>query len=71
MCEVNRERSHLSAASSMCDSTKHNGLVTIEFLKGCTTGIEIPRTFWYSNGREQFCLTTGSFNFECHTKSRP
>ena len=28
VCEVNRERSRLSAASSVCDSTKHNGLVT-------------------------------------------
>ena len=26
--EVNRERSRLVAASSVCDSTKHNGLVT-------------------------------------------
>ena len=26
--EVNRERSRLAAASSVCDSTKHNGLVT-------------------------------------------
>ena len=29
VCEVNRERSRLAAASSMFDSTKHNGLVTI------------------------------------------
>ena len=28
MCEVNRERSCLAAASSVCDSTRHNGLVT-------------------------------------------
>ena len=27
--EVNREHSHLGAASSVCDSTKHNGLVTL------------------------------------------
>ena len=27
--EVNRELSRLAAASSVCDSTKHNGLVTI------------------------------------------
>ena len=27
--EVNRERSHLAAASSVCDSTEHNGLVTL------------------------------------------
>ena len=26
---VNRERSCLTATSSMCDSTKHNGLVTL------------------------------------------
>ena len=26
--EVNREPSRLAAASSVCDSTKHNGLVT-------------------------------------------
>ena len=26
--EVNRERSRLAVASSVCDSTKHNGLVT-------------------------------------------
>ena len=26
--EVNRERSRLAAESSVCDSTKHNGLVT-------------------------------------------
>ena len=26
---VNRERSRLAAASSICDLTKHNGLVTI------------------------------------------
>ena len=26
--EVNREHSRLAAASSVCDSTKHNGLVT-------------------------------------------
>ena len=32
VCEVNRERSRLSAASSMCDSTKHNGLVTSGYL---------------------------------------
>ena len=31
VCEVNRERSRLSAASSVCDSTKHNGLVTTYF----------------------------------------
>ena len=29
MCEVNRERSCLAAASSVCDSTKQNGLVTL------------------------------------------
>ena len=29
VCEVNRERSRLAAASSVCDSTKHNGLVTV------------------------------------------
>ena len=29
--EVNRERSRLAAASSVCDLTKHNGLVTIPF----------------------------------------
>ena len=28
VCEVNRERSRLAAASSVCNSTKHNGLVT-------------------------------------------
>ena len=28
MNEVNRERSGLTAASSVCDSAKHNGLVT-------------------------------------------
>ena len=27
--EVNREPSRLAAASSVCDSTKHNGLVTL------------------------------------------
>ena len=27
--EVNRERSRLAVASSVCDSTKHNGLVTV------------------------------------------
>ena len=27
--EVNRERSRLAAATSVCDSTKHNGLVTV------------------------------------------
>ena len=26
--EVNRERYHLAAVSSVCDSTKHNALVT-------------------------------------------
>ena len=26
--DVNRERSRLATASSVCDSTKHNGLVT-------------------------------------------
>ena len=26
---VNRERSRLTVTSSMCDSTKHNGLVTL------------------------------------------
>ena len=26
--EVNRKRSRLAAVSSVCDSTKHNGLVT-------------------------------------------
>ena len=29
--EVNRERFRLAAASSICDSTKHNGLATICF----------------------------------------
>ena len=29
VCEVNREHSSLSAASSVCDSTKHNGLLTL------------------------------------------
>ena len=29
--EVNRERSRLAAASSVCDSAKHNGLVTRAF----------------------------------------
>ena len=28
VCEVNRERSRLAAASSVCETTKHNGLVT-------------------------------------------
>ena len=27
--KINRERSRLAAASSICDSTKHNGLVTM------------------------------------------
>ena len=31
VCEVNRERSRLAAASSVCDSTKHNGLVTVRY----------------------------------------
>ena len=43
VCEVNRERSCLVATSSVCDSTKHNGLVTTQsklvsshlFLKLC------------------------------------
>ena len=26
--DVNRERSHLAAESSLCDSTKHDGLTT-------------------------------------------
>ena len=34
VCEVNRERSCLSAASSVCDSTKHNGLVTPDSCAG-------------------------------------
>ena len=34
--EVNRERSRLAAASSVCDSTKHNSLVTV---------IALPRVF--------------------------
>ena len=29
VCEVNKERSRLAAASSVCDWTKHNGLVTM------------------------------------------
>ena len=29
VCEVNREHSCLAAASRVCDSTKHNGLVTL------------------------------------------
>ena len=29
--EVNKERSRLAAASSVCDSTKHNSLVTFEY----------------------------------------
>ena len=29
VCGVNRERSCLAAAFSVCDSTKHNGLVTM------------------------------------------
>ena len=29
VCEVNRERSCRAAMSSVCDSTKHNGLVTL------------------------------------------
>ena len=37
-CEwFNRERSRLAAASSVCDSTKHNGLVTPDM-----SGIHIP-----------------------------
>ena len=27
--EVNKERTGIAAASSVCDSTKHNGLITI------------------------------------------
>ena len=29
VCEVNGERSRLAAVSSVCDSTKQNGLVTV------------------------------------------
>ena len=31
--DVNRERSRLAAASSVCDSTKHNGLVTSDIFQ--------------------------------------
>ena len=31
VCEVNRERSCLAATSRVCDSTKHNGLVTLRW----------------------------------------
>ena len=34
VCEVNREHSRLAAASSVCDSTKHNGLVTLRYRVG-------------------------------------
>ena len=35
--EVNRERSRLGAASIVCDSTKHNGLIT----EGCHSKIHV------------------------------
>ena len=60
VCEVNRERSRLSAASSLCDSTKHNGLVTkcskpFLFLFQNRPSICRSRNVLISSGR---CLTS-------------
>ena len=38
--EVNRECSHLAAASRVCDSTKHNGLVTPLVSQGTLLNVE-------------------------------
>ena len=39
--DVNRERSCLAAASSVCNSTKHNGLVTVIATLGCLQGLDL------------------------------
>ena len=41
--EVNRERSRLAAASSVCEPTKHNGLVTEGQASGNKTFTQLPR----------------------------
>ena len=47
VCEVNRKRFRLAAASSMCDSTKHNGLVTKGLTELCLfMNVPIYNTTW-------------------------
>ena len=41
--DVNRERSRLAAASCVCDSTKHNGLVTSCLINGLKAGALCPK----------------------------